>query len=133
MTLVADASAIAEFLLATPSGEEVGDLFARHAGGLHVPHLAIIESTSVLRGWVRRGEVAASRAQLALRDLADLPAERWAAEPLLPRIWELRDNVSAYDATYLALAEGLDAVLVTADHRLSRAASAHSDVRVIVL
>jgi len=60
----------------------------------------------------------------ALTDLADFPATRWPAEPLLGRMWQLRTNVSSYDATYVALAEALDAEMVTADARLARAALA---------
>ncbi len=120
MTLVADASVLAEYLLGTAVGGEIAEMFHRDPS-LHVPHLAVVEVVSVLRGWVRAGHVTRSRAEAALDDLSDLPAMRWPADPLLPRIWALRDNLSAYDATYVALAEALDATLVTADARLARA------------
>lgn len=118
--LVLDASVIAEYLVASPLGVRAGERMAAHAGELHVPHLAVVETASVLRGWVRRGDLLADRADVALVDLGDLPARRWPAEPLLDRMWELRDNTTAYDACYLALAEMLGARLLTADARLAR-------------
>lgn len=75
---------------------------------------------SVLRGWVSRDEVSEHRAAAALEDQRDLPARRWPAEVLLDRMWELRLNVTAHDASYVALAEALDAELLTADQRLAR-------------
>ncbi len=62
------------------------------------------------------------RARIALHHLADAPFARWPADALLPRIWELPENLTAYDATYIALAESLGATLVTADARLARGA-----------
>lgn len=75
----------------------------------------------MLRGWVRGSTLSAGRAEAALTDLADFPGTRHPHEPLLPRVWALRDTVSAYDAQYVALAEALDAVLLTGDARLARA------------
>jgi predicted nucleic acid-binding protein len=69
---------------------------------------------------VRQSELSGDRAAAALADLAELPAVRHAHEPYLRRIWALRENVSAYDAVYVALAEALDAPLLTCDARLSR-------------
>lgn len=86
-----------------------------------MPHLASIETASVIAGWMRGGKLHPSMALRALSDLADLPAERHAHEPYLDRVWELRHNLSAYDAVYVALAETLDATLVTCDARLGRA------------
>lgn len=119
--LVVDASALAEYLLGTPAAEQVADRLTEYApGGLHVPHLAIVETTAVVRGWERSGQVPPRRAEAALADLSDFPALRWAADPLLPRIWDLRANLTAYDATYVALAEALATPLLTADRRLAR-------------
>jgi len=132
--LVVDASALAEYLLGTPTGVGVAELMTDHAAeGLHLPHLAIVETASVLRGWHLSRQVEAARAAAALTDLADFPASRWPAEPLLARIWELRDNLSAYDATYVALAEELDAMLLTGDRRLARGArsSARCPIRTV--
>ncbi len=120
MALVVDASALAEYLVGTTRGSAVADRLARDPN-LHVPHLAIVEVASMLRGWVRVGLLDATRAKAALADLADFPATRWPSDVLLNRIWELRESLTAYDAVYVALAEALDAVLLTADARLVRA------------
>ena len=88
---------------------------------LAAPELVDLEVASALRRLVAAKQVTVRRAELALSDLLDLPLRRAAHEPLLRRCWELRRNVSVYDAAYVALAEALDAVLLTADARLSRA------------
>lgn len=75
----------------------------------------------MLRRYAATGTIPVARARLALRHLAELDVERWAHEPLLPRIWALRENLTAYDAAYVALAEALPATLLTADDRLARA------------
>ena len=90
-----------------------------------------LEVTSVWRGLVRGGRVPAARVEAALDDLRDLPIQRVEHTSLLPRCWELRENLSAYDATYVALAEALDAPLVTADARLARAPGPRCTVTVV--
>jgi len=89
--------------------------------GLHVPHLADVEVAQTLRRYEREGEVDAKTAAAALEDLRALDLQRHAHEPLLERVWELRRNLSAYDAVYVALAETLDTRLLTCDGRLARA------------
>lgn len=131
--LVVDASAVAEFLLGSARGRAAETHLRRHERALHIPHLAVVEVASVVRAWVLRGTLAPERAAGALADLAEFPARRWPAEPFLPRILALRDNVTAYDATYVALAEGLDADLLTGDVRLARAVAAVSSSRVLTL
>lgn len=121
MTAVVDASALVEYLVGLGRGATVAAL-AKGYDDLHVPGIAAVEVASALRGLVRRGQLGEERARLALGDLAAFPAERWPAEPLLARMWELRDTLSAYDATYVALAEALGADLITCDERLGRAA-----------
>lgn len=113
MTVVVDASAVVEFVRATPTGERV---HARLRGeDLHVPHTCPVEAASALRGLVRGNEMTAARAERALGDVANFAAEHHPAEPLLPAIWRLRHNLTAYDAFYVALAQALDAILVTVD------------------
>jgi predicted nucleic acid-binding protein len=119
--IVLDASALVELLLGTPAGHVVADRIADPALGLHVPHLADVEVAQALRRFVSGGDLDASAAVGAIADLRALDLQRHAHEPLLDRVWQLRQHVSAYDAVYVALAEALDAVLVTCDGRLSRA------------
>jgi predicted nucleic acid-binding protein len=121
VTAVVDASALVEYLAGLGRGERVAAVVEEH-DDLHLPGIAAVEAASALRGLVRRGQLDEARARLALDDLTAFPAERWPAEPLLARMWELRGTLSAYDATYVALAEALGADLVTCDERLGRAA-----------
>jgi predicted nucleic acid-binding protein len=89
---------------------------------LTAPELVDLEVISVWRRQVRAGAVDARRAALALTDLTSLPLQRAAHRPLLDRCWELRDNLTVYDASYVALAEALEVTLLTGDGRLAKAA-----------
>jgi predicted nucleic acid-binding protein len=133
--LVVDASAVAELLLARPAGESVAQQVRDHGFDLHAPHLIDVEILSALRRVVAAGDASSVRAGEAVADLLDLPIERYAHDGLIPRIWELRQNFSVYDATYVALAEAIaedGAPLLTADARLARAAGVHTAVRVVL-
>lgn len=90
-------------------------------GDLHAPHLLDVEFVHALRRLVVRGELTADRAWDAVVDLQDLAVARYPHEPLLDRMWELRENLTAYDASFIALAEALGAPLVTLDARLAQA------------
>ena len=116
-----DASALVELLLDTPIGRVMATRIADPAVGLHVPHLADIEVAQALRRYVRDGELSAADAADALESLRALDLQRHAHEPLLDRVWSLRQNLSAYDAVYVALAEVLGTRLLTCDGRLARA------------
>lgn len=134
--LVVDASAVTELLLARPAAEHVERHIASHGHALHAPQLLDIEVLSALRRVVASGEASLARAGEAVTDLGELSVERYPHEPLVSRVWQLRDNFSAYDAAYLALAEALleeGAPLLTADGGLARAAEAHSDVDVLLV
>jgi predicted nucleic acid-binding protein len=85
-----------------------------------MPHLADLEVVQALRRYVRDGAIDADGAAVALDDLRALDLQRHAHEPLLERVWELRKNLTAYDAVYVALAEVLDSILLTCDRRLSQ-------------
>ena len=86
-----------------------------------MPHLADVEVAQTLRRYVSEGELDAAAAADALDDLRALDVERHSHEPLLDRVWALRDNLTAYDAVYVALAEALDTRLLTCDGGLARA------------
>jgi len=117
--IVADASAVLEVLLGTPAGARVAARLGAPGESAHVPHLLDLEIAQVLRRWVRRRELDIRRAREALDDFADLPLFRYPHQPFLSRIWTLRDRLTAYDAAYVALAETLDAPLLTRDRRLA--------------
>ncbi len=122
--IVVDASAMVELLLQTSAAPAIEAAIIVPDRTLHAPHLIDIdiEIASVVRRLAGRGEIDAARGRLMLDALRDLPLERHAHALLLPRIWHLRENVTAYDAAYVALAEILDAPLLTRDARLARAA-----------
>jgi predicted nucleic acid-binding protein len=104
-----------------------------HAPETHVfvPDLCDVEVVAGIRRAVIRRKVQPARARQAVQDYLDLPLTRHGHSNLLPRMLELRSNFSAYDACYVALAEGLNAELLTADLPLARAVRAHTDVQVI--
>jgi predicted nucleic acid-binding protein len=97
---------------------------------LHAPDLIDLEVAQVLRRYVRSGAISAERGAEALSDLVDFPLTRYPHHVLLKRVWQMRHGLTAYDAAYLALAEALDAPLVTRDRALARAGS-HVRVEVI--
>lgn len=99
---------------------------------LAAPHLLDLEVVSSWRRLAAAGAVDDRRARLALEDLRTLRLERVAHRPLLPRCWELRGNLTVYDAAYVALAELLDATLLTADARLAGAPGIRCDVDLIL-
>lgn len=119
--IVVDASALLEFLLQTPLGARVEARLFRDEDDLHAPHLVDVEVAQGLRRLVRAREVSPARAAEALQDLADIDLRRHGHLDLLTRAWELRENVTAYDAMYVALAEALDAAIVTCDGPLAKA------------
>jgi predicted nucleic acid-binding protein len=119
--IVLDASAVLELVLNTESGIRVRHRVADVNETLHAPHLLSVEVVQVLRRYAATGSITPESVAAALEDLVELDITRYEHEPLLRRVWELRDNVTAYDAVYLALAELLDAPLLTFDSRLATA------------
>lgn len=119
--IVIDASAVLETLLRTPAAAAVDEWLFEAGEALHAPHLIDVEVAQVLRRYARSGEIEVERCLIALDDLGILPMTRYPHNFLLPRIWQLRDNLTAYDAAYVALAEVLDAPLLTRDRRLANA------------
>jgi predicted nucleic acid-binding protein len=118
--IVLDASAAVELLLGTELGRIIGLRIADPEISLHSPHLIDVEVTQALRRYVQEGDLDLGAAQAALDDFRSLDIERHSHEPLLDRVWALRNNLTAYDAVYVALAEALDAVLLTCDGKLAR-------------
>jgi predicted nucleic acid-binding protein len=118
-------------VLQTPPGASVSAELLSSEEDLHAPHLIDVEVAQVLRRLAVHGLLSASRARAALADLSALPLERHDHALLLPRAWALRDNLSIYDAVYVALAELLEAPLLTRDSRMARAPGHAASVRLI--
>lgn len=129
--LVVDASVVIELLLHTPRAGAIEARLFGMPGPWHAPHLLDVEVAQVLRRFVVRKSVSAARGAAALRLLELLPLSRHPHRPLLSRVWALRDNLTAYDATYVALAEALGGTLLTTDERLGRAPGLRAPVVVL--
>lgn len=129
--IVVDASVLLEVLLRTPAGIAIEPRLFRARETYHAPHLVDVECLQVLRRLLGRGEMTERRAVQAMRDLQDFPLERYPHHPFAERIWALRENLSAYDAAYVALAEALDAPLLTRDARLANAPGNRTSVELI--
>ena len=119
--IVLDASAAIELVLNTSAGKQVGDRIADEREAIQAPHLIDVELVHVIRRFAMRNVIGAARGEAAIRLWRMLDVQRHDHEPFMARIWQLRDNFSAYDATYVALAEALSAPLITADRRLASA------------
>lgn len=119
--IVLDASAAIDWLLQTPTGLRVEQRIFSRSESIHAPHLLDLEVAQVLRRLVFQKTISPGRADEAVRDLLDLRIVRFPHLPLLPRIWQYRDNLSAYDAAYVVLAETLRVPLVTCDSKLASA------------
>jgi len=129
--IVLDASAAVEWLLGRPGAAQVSAQIADPDVSIHAPAILGVEVASALRGLSLGHHLSADRGALALADLAAADVDLHDPTPLLPRAWQLRHNLSAYDAAYVALAEVLGATLVTADARIARASGV--DCRVVVV
>lgn len=119
--IVLDASVLVELVLATPTGQTVATRVGDPATALHIPHLADVEVAQALRRLTIAGFITAEEATLAVDGLQNLDLQRHSHEPLLGRVWQLRNNLSAYDAVYVALAEALETKVLTCDGRLANA------------
>jgi len=129
--MVVDASALIEVLLRTSWAASVEERLFAAGEMLYAPHLIDIETAQVLRRYAAGGEIDGARGLAALKDLADFPLRRYPHDFLLPRVWDLRHNMTAYDAIYVALAEALDATLLTRDRRLAAASGHHARVELV--
>ena len=129
--IVLDASAAVEWLLRTPAGARVEARIFSGPAALHAPHVIDVEVVQTLRRQVRARVVTPERAEEALEDLSALALARHSHEECLWRMWELRDNLTAYDAAYVALAETLGFPLVTCDNKAASAPGHHARIEVI--
>lgn len=129
--IVVDASALLEVLLRTRLGATIETRLFGTLEALHSPHLLDVEVAQIIRRFTLAKEIDADRAQAALDDFLAFPIWRHPHDFLLPRVWALRNNFSAYDAVYVALAEVLDATLLTHDRRLAVAARRHAQVELV--
>lgn len=129
--IVLDASVVLELVLRTARSEKLAARLAAPGETLHAPHLVDLEIAQVLRRFIRTSALTEDRANNALHDFRDLPIVRYPHTLLLDRIWGLRRNATAYDAAYLALAEALDAPLLTVDKRLRAVPGARALVEVV--
>ena len=115
----------------TAPGSAAADLLSEDDAAFRAPSIFDAEVLSALRGLVRGGKFDGAAAAELIPDLMVLPADRWHMSPLLPRMWELRENLTPYDAAYVALAELTGAVLVTGDERITASLGARCDIQII--
>jgi predicted nucleic acid-binding protein len=126
--IVIDASAVADALLdGGDRGRWASD--ALRGEDLHAPQLVDYEVIAVIRKWALLGNASPAKAAQALGELGRLPMRRYPAGAFVSRIWSLRDSMTAYDASYVALAEALRCPLVTTDGRLSRSHGHQAEIR----
>jgi len=126
---VLDASVVVAAL--TEPDSPAAELLSGDDAVFQVPSIFDAEVLSALRGLVRGGKFDRAAAADLIADLIILPAERWHMSPLLPRMWELRDNLTPYDAAYVALAEVTGAVLLTGDERITTAPAVRCTIQII--
>jgi len=129
--IVLDASVMVEILLNRPSVAELAHRLFAPDEALHAPHLIDLEVTQAMRRYQASGEMSPQRAREALVAFAHMPLERHPHWPFLERIWDLRRNLTAYDAAYVALAEALGAPILTADRALASAPGHRAKIELI--
>ena len=129
--IVPDASIMLEVILRTPAGIRALDLILPEEESLHAPHLLDLEVLQVLRRYRRTGVIEERRAAEALEDLSSFSIQRYGHDLLLGRIWDLRHNLTAYDACYVALAEALGATLLTRDRALAGSDGHRARIRLL--
>ena len=130
MIVLGASAALAVLLNLGVGAQRIRERIDREYDGLHVPHLFEVEVMNVLRRYALRHAFSERRGVELLEDLTTMSTYRYPHTVLLPRVWELRESVSAYDAAYIALAETLDATLVTRDARFFCAPGVRAEVEV---
>lgn len=129
--IVLDASAAVLLVLRDENWREVARVLGRSEEEAHAPHLIDVEVVHALRRLAQDGVITERRAQQALFDFSSLDLIRHPHLHLVSRAWSLRHNLTAYDAAYVALAEGLDAPLLTRDRRLAAAPGNRAEIRLV--
>ncbi len=129
--IVVDALAAIGWLFQSPAGIQIDRRMFSTSETLHAPHLLDIEVAQVLRRHARSKDITPQRGEEALEDLGDMPLRRYPHDFLMSRVWELRATLTAYDAVYVALAELLDAPLLTCDRKIASASGHSAKVEVI--
>ena len=129
--IVVDASALVELLLQMPAADQIEQRLFASGEPLHAPYLLDIEVAQVVRRFASRGDISPASGRAAINDLADFRVHRHPHALLLPRVWQLRQNLTAYDAIYVALAELLAAPLLTRDRRLASAGGHRARVELV--
>ena len=129
--IVIDASALVELLLQMPAADRIEQRLLDAREVMHAPHLLDIEIAQVVRRFASRGDISDHAGRGALADLAVLGVRRHPHNLFLPRVWELRHTLTAYDALYVALAEALHAPLLTRDRRLAGATGHRARIELV--
>ncbi|HKT15463.1 MAG TPA: type II toxin-antitoxin system VapC family toxin [Allosphingosinicella sp.] len=129
--IVVDASVLIEVLVRPKERPQIAERILHPDEQVHVPHLVDVEVAQVMRRFVRSGDITARLGKAILSDLAVFPLHRHGHDYLLPRVWELRENLTAYDAVYVALAELLEVVLLTRDRKLAGASGLRAKIELV--
>jgi predicted nucleic acid-binding protein len=129
--IVLDASCLLELLLNSSRAIRILEVLNDHADEISAPSLVDVEVCHVLRRYVLLKVVSAQRGKEAVEELAEFPLERFPHAVLLSRMWQMRNNLTAYDAAYVALAEALDAVLLTCDKKLATSSGHRATIEFI--
>ena len=129
--IVIDASVVVEVLLQSPETQAIEQRIFGTGVDLHAPHLVEVEVAQVLRRFVHRRRIGAAAGRSMLDVLVDFPLTRHGHRELIARAWSLRENLTVYDSMYVALAEILDAPLLTRDRRLANAAGVRASIEIV--
>jgi predicted nucleic acid-binding protein len=129
--MVVDASAVAEVVLGFSGSAALSSRLFEPGQTLHAPHLLDVEVAHVIRRYAFIGDIDDDRGRRAIDNLVDFPIRRYPHDALLPRVWDLRGHISASDAVYVALAEALEAPLLTRDGRLAEAVQRFTRVQLV--